>query len=323
MMRYWYLVLAMFFSLVADTSAQAATKLDQPNVAVGIHVNGIRSISYKNNNFTVDFSLWFRWQEPSINPHKTFKLPGAKIESIRYAADTLLYKGGARYAVVDIVATFDTKWDINNFPFDKQVLPIRLEEQESEHDEVLYVVDKDHVKDGGKLDIQGWEVEKTRTFISENRYETNFGDLRVPPGENYHSTQFNHEISIKRKSSLIGMKLLIAPVVAIFLMNVVLRLPSSESSRMSVATAALFALVSSNYIVIGMLPDSEGYSYAEKLITHGLIQSGLYLVGTIASLKHIRASEADVATRIDHQMFYFFTAANFMFIAYTAYALLS
>lgn len=323
MMRRWYLIIAIFFSLIAETSAQAATKLESPNVAVGIHVNGIRSISYKNNTFTVDFSLWFRWQGNDLNPHKSFKLPGAKIESIRYAADTLLYKGGARFAVVDIVATFDTKWDINNFPFDKQVLSIRVEEQEAEHDEVLYIADKENIAKAEKLEIQGWEIKSARSFISENRYETNFGDLRIPPGENYHSTQFNYEMRIVRKSWLIGMKLLIAPIVAIFLMNVVLRLPASESSRMSVATAALFALVSSNYIVIGMLPDSEGYSFAEKLITHGLIQSGLYLVGTIASLKHIRASEADAANRIDHRMFYFFTASNVAFVAYAAYALVA
>lgn len=322
MTRVCVLVLLVFFSLIVETSAQAATKMSQPNVTVGIYVNGIRSISYKNNNFTVDFTMWFRWEDPTLNPHKSFKLPGAKIESLRYAADTQLYRGGLRFAVVDIVATIDTKWDINNFPFDKQVLPIRLEEQESEHDEVLYVADKDNIKEGARLDIQGWEVEKIRTFISENRYDTNFGDLRIPPGENYHSTQFNHEIRLKRKSGLIGMKLLIAPIVAIFLMNIVLRLPASESSRMSVATAALFALVSSNYIVIGMLPDSEGYSYAEKLITHGLIQSGLYLVGTIASLKHIRASETDVANHIDHRMFLFFTVSNAAFAAYTGYALL-
>ena len=111
--------------------------------------------------------------------------------------------------------------------------------------------------------------------------------------------------------------MLIAPLVAIFLMSAILRLPPTEAARMTVMTAALFALVSANYLVTNMLPDSEGFSYAEKLISLGLVECGLYFVETVSALKLTKAGHEDRARTIDKRLFWVLCIVNAAFAAYT------
>lgn len=309
--------LVLFVLLALGHTSYATAKLQEPNVHVGIHINDIRNISFRNDSFVVDATIWFRWKDRQLQPHKTFKLLDAKIDSRKITTDVYLEKEQQRYAVVEFIATVDKKWDIEKFPFDKQVLHIDVEEEELEFDKILYAVDKDNIHPNRKLEIHGWTVDSYKTYISENTYDTNFGDPRLPSDDVYFASEFNQEITIRRASLATGFKLLIAPLVAIFLMSAILRLPPTEAARMTVMTAALFALVSANYLVTNMLPDSDGFSYAEKLISLGLVECGLYFVETVSALKLMKAGQEERAKVQDKSLFWGLTLVNATFAVYT------
>lgn len=300
------------FSFAAIASSNA-----KPNVDVGIYVNNIRAISYKNDSYVADITLWFRWDDPKIHPEKTFKIANAKIDSKKEVFNGLIEGTKTRHAIVDVTATIDTKWDIKNFPFDQQRLTIKVEENEDDDTVKMYRVDSNNITTH-PIEIPGWKITGERSYVTSNHYDTNFGDPSGDPSvsKSFNSTQFNYEIDIKKKSTLIGFKLLIAPIVAILLMSVVLRLPASESPRMGVATTSLFALVSSSYIITGQLPDSEGFSFAEKLITFGLIQCAIYLTETVASLKYAKSDNPEMSQQIDKRLFWFLMLSNLLFMLY-------
>uniref|UniRef100_A0A7C4TGG5 Uncharacterized protein n=1 Tax=candidate division WOR-3 bacterium TaxID=2052148 RepID=A0A7C4TGG5_UNCW3 len=44
----------------------------QEQVYVGVYLNQITSISLKDNQFTADFYIWFRWKDKNINPLESF-----------------------------------------------------------------------------------------------------------------------------------------------------------------------------------------------------------------------------------------------------------
>ena len=310
-------LLFIFFIFFVSQVSSATAKLTTPNVLVGVHVNDIRGISFKNDSFVIDATLWFKWQDRGLQPHKTFKLLNAKIDSKKVTADVFLEKEQTRYAVVELIATVDKKWEIDRFPFDKQVLHIDIEEEELEFDKILYAVDTENMRPNRKLEIHGWQVDNYKTYVSENAYDTNFGDPRLPSNDVYYASEFNQKITIRRASLTTGFKLLIAPLVAIFLMSAILRLPPVEASRMTVMTAALFALVSANYLVTNMLPDSEGFSYAEKLISLGLVECGMYFVETVSAHKLMKAGQEAQARRLDKRLFWGLTLINSLFLVYT------
>ena len=106
-------------------------------------------------------------------------------------------------------------------------------------------------------------------------------------------------------------------------MSAILRLPPTEAARMTVMTAALFALVSANYLVTNMLPDSDGFSYAEKLISLGLMECGLYFVETVSALKLMKAGNDARARVIDRRLFWGLTLVNVAFAVYTLHLLAS
>jgi hypothetical protein len=307
----------LFVVLALSHATHATAKLQQPNVLVGLHINDLRSMSFKNDSFVVDATLWFRWKDKSLNPHKSFKLLDAKIDAKKITTDIYLEDKEVRYAVVELVATVSKKWEISNFPFEKQVLQLSIEEEELEFDKILYGEDQENVHPNTKLEIHGWNVTGYKTYISENTYSTNFGDPRMPVDDVYYASEFNQDITIARASMVTGIKLLIAPLVAMFLMSAILRLPPTEAARMTVTTAALFALVSANYLVANMLPDSEGFSYAEKLITLGLVECGLYFVETVSALKLMKSGKEDLAKASDRRLFWILTLINAVFFAYT------
>lgn len=309
--------LVLTFVCLLAHATHATAKLQEPNVLVGIHINDVRSISFKNDSFVVDATVWFRWKDKALHPHKTFKLLDAKIDSRKVTTDLYLEEQGVRYAAVDLIATVAKKWEIANFPFEKQLLLLSLEEDELEYDKILYGVDTANIHPNTKLEIHGWKVGAYKTYVSENTYSTNFGDPRMPSDDVYYASEFNQEIVIERASVIAGIKLLIAPLVAIFLMSAILRLPPTEAARMTVTTAALFALVSANYLVANMLPDSEGFSYAEKLITLGLVECGLYFVETVSALKLMKSGDETRARLIDKRLFWILSAINLSFFVYT------
>ena len=80
--------LSMWLSL--DTFA----KNHEPSkVYVGVYVEGIRSISYNQESFTGDLTVWFRWKDKDIYPNKTFKLKNAKINSQKAVFSGLVNQG--------------------------------------------------------------------------------------------------------------------------------------------------------------------------------------------------------------------------------------
>jgi hypothetical protein len=257
--------------MMVTSQVLAGTAASKPTVFAGLYVNKISSISVKDESFTADITLWFRWTNPKIDPSKTFKLKDAEIKYQKKVFDGLLDDRKTHYAAVDITAKLPVDFNLNNYPFNKQKLVIQVEENEDEDDVVLYASDDANLSKSIHLFQDGWDVVSSKAFISQNRYSTNFGNTSIPNDSSYQTSQFNYEMTIKKVSLLGGLKVLIAPIVAIFLLSMVLLLPAKDGARFEVGTAAIFTLVATYYVLMDGLPESDEMTFAEKLTLFGLI----------------------------------------------------
>jgi len=84
--RLWPVVLLSIFiflpirnPLWAAESGEEVVK--QETVYAGVYINQIFEVSLKDNRFSVDFYVWFRWLGDDINPLESFEVVNGRIDS--------------------------------------------------------------------------------------------------------------------------------------------------------------------------------------------------------------------------------------------------
>lgn len=306
------LTLCAFLPILA-TAQPASTS---PNVDVGVYINRIDNLSYSKGTFVADMTIWFRWDNPNLHPNKTFAIKGATINSRRDEYDGLIAGTDVRWAAVDVVATIPNKFNVNKFPFDSQRLLIRIEEVEQNTDTVNYRLDTNSIKINPNLDIQGWAVDGDQATITYNTYPTDFGYSFGKTEGAFTSSQFNYELLISHTSPLSGIKLIFAPVVAILILLFTSLLPVSQSARFGAGTTAIFALVSSHYLILNQLPETSHITLAEQIVAFGLLQSLIYFVVTVFSYNAQDRGNTPLHQRIDRCLAIYLAATVLCFAVY-------
>jgi hypothetical protein len=243
-------------------SAPAAVQ----DVWVGAYLIRIHQISIKDNYFTADFYLWFRWKGDDLKPYNTFSLADAREVSKTEAVVNSL-PDGSKYAYVRIVAQVTKFWDLRQYPLDRHDLDLNIEEEENEEDAVHYVADEKNSGAHHELfSMPGWKLVQTSTFAGVGVYRSNFGDISLPEGHESRYSRFTLRASFKRQSDLILLKLLFGVWVGVGIAFVTFFItPDRIDPRFGVGVGAIFAAVASEYIVTQSLPDTNTITLADKL----------------------------------------------------------
>ena len=169
----------------------AAEGKQPEKVFVGAYVNRVFDINLKESRFSVDFYLWFRWTDDSLNPHQTFQFLNGKIdEKQEVRAKTKVE--GANYACVRIVGTVSKFWDLGNFPLDTQNMRFGVEDKQYDSTRMVYVLDKENIGINPKLRFPGWDLDRaaSQAETRDEEYASNYGDTSLPTGAKIKYPQF-------------------------------------------------------------------------------------------------------------------------------------
>ncbi len=176
------------------------------DVTVGIYIDRIHELSLKENYFTADFYVWFRWRNGELAPYKTFSMVDARIES-QTEPITKELPNGEHYAYVRVVARVTKFWDITEYPLDRHDLTIAIEEDASEDHLIRYVADTTNSGADPKIDIPGWTLHRTSSAAGIGEYRCNFGDVSLPTGNESRYGRFAVTMHFSRQGTLYFMKL--------------------------------------------------------------------------------------------------------------------
>lgn len=315
------LLLLLLLAMAWPAQSTTQKSINNSDVDVGIYINRVDSLSYVKGNYVVDMTLWFRWRNPSLHPNKTFTIKGATINNRRDEYDGLMGQSDMHWAGVDIVATVPNKFDIEKFPFDAQKLLIQIEEMEQGAQIVNYRLDETHMRLNPRLQIPGWRVDGDNAFITFNEYPTNFGYNDGKNDAAFVSSQLNYELLLSRISMLSGMKLIFAPMVAILILFFTSLLPTTQSARFGVGTTAIFALVSSHYLILTQLPESNHITIAEQVVLFGLLQALIYFMVTVYSFNVQDKGNSTAHKKVDTALALSLGLADLIFSAYLIYSI--
>ncbi|MCW3084166.1 MAG: hypothetical protein JWP12_1532 [Bacteroidetes bacterium] len=303
--------LLFFLSLFIFHSAFAKEEKHAPDtVTVGVYVNSIHDIDFKDKQYTISLWLWLKYKNPDFDFSRYLEVPMAKtVDKSFYTVDTL--DDGRIYMLMKLECVMKDSWKIQNFPFDRQKLRFSIENSQYDSGDLVFVEDTVG-KHYSKWTSTDWMVIPDSFNITTGikKYETNFGDpaLKMPHSE---FSSYRVQIGIERDSWWLFLKLFMGMYVS-FLLSFLCFFIHRDSidARFNLSVGSLFAVIGNKYVVDASLPESTSYTLVDTL--HGLTLCFIFVAVacSVYALKLSKANKLDEIRRFDKR------AAWMLFLVY-------
>jgi hypothetical protein len=287
---------------VVDSILQHTTALGKDTVKVGIYVTSIYSLGFAENDFGMDYWVWYIYKDSTLHPLETTEIVNSESVSRDFA--TVEIKGNVYWATHKCSAMIKKNWDIGRFPLDGQTLDVELEETDMDTSQLVYVADVANSKIDKSVQLSGWKISDFKLSPSIYTYNTTYGDPTLKGTSSY--ARLSISTKIERESKNIFLKLFLGLYVAFLIALSVFFLDGAEiGARTSLAVGALFASVGNKYIVDSSLPDHSSFTIVDKIhdATFGLIL--ISIVFSIIANGIVRAGDHKKAKRFDMICFFF------------------
>lgn len=302
--------LAVFFSpffLSAQNDSLAVEETPHKDtVKVGIFITSIYSLGFAENNFGIDFWVWYIYKDSTINPLATTEIVNSESRSVDF--ETTEWKGNVIWSTHKCSAIIKKNWDIGRFPLDGQTLDVLLEETDMDTSELVYIADTANSRIDKSVELNGWKVSDFKLFPSVYTYNTTYGDPTLSGNSTY--ARLSISTNIERQSKKIFLKLFLGLYVAFLIALSVFFLDGAEiGARTSLSVGALFASVGNKYIVDSSLPDHSSFTIVDKIhdMTFALIL--ISIVFSIISNGMVRRGKLKKSKMFDLACFFFLMAA--------------
>lgn len=296
-----FFVLLVFGALASPAHAKEGVEepVKQAQVAVGTYINEVYDLSLKDNKFSVDFYIWFRWQGGELKPHDSFEVVNGRTNSKEVIySDTI---EGTNYTVSRVHATITKFWDISRFPMDNHTLSIAVEDSQNEEFKFAYVPDITNSNHNPALEVPGWKVAKNRAQVVPHGYKTNYGDIRLLSNNELVYSRFIFSIDVVRPGYGYFIKLFLSVFIATLIAFLALLIkPTDLDPRFGLGVGAIFAAIASEYVVVSSLPDSNLITLADKLHILAIVFIFLSIFESVISLKLISIGKNEASRRLDH-----------------------
>jgi len=269
-----------------------------PNdVRIGIFINRVDAISFRENQFEVDFYLWFRWNNPEINPPESFEIVNGRISHMVDSGSHDYEEG--RYAALRIQATIIKAFDLYKYPLDAHRLTIEIEDAEEIAD-VSYTVDTASSALSQAFFVPGFVPVDWGFRVVDHDYTTDYGDPDMMGQGVSTYSRFIASVDVERPSSTAALKLYIGVFVAAMIGFMSLAVPPSVTdARFGLGSAALFAAIATQFVIASNLPETAVLTIPDTvcIVTIGYVF--LTLLESAASLRLHRRGNELLARRLD------------------------
>jgi len=296
------LVQALLFALGAYVGVARAEQAPSPNplpVTVGIYLNQIYNVNLKDNQFTVDFYIWFRWPaDKQLKPLESFEIMNGHIESKSSFVDKEIK--GQRYVSARVVAVINKLWDLREYPRDAHTLELQIEDSQADASELVYVPDDANSGASPVIRLPGWELSRVQHKVQFHTYDTNYGDVSLPTGNQSRYSRFLYSIQIGRPGVGGLLKAFLPVLISTFVSFLAFLVrPTNHEARFALGIGALFTVVASEIVVASGLPESDVLTLADKLHLISVTVIFLTLLASAVSLRLYEDERATAGERLD------------------------
>lgn len=218
---------------VSNVSVQPA--ITTPDIVqIGIYVVDFSRVDIGTGTVGVDFYLNLKSDKPvSIND---LELMNGVITSVTTVNDA------PREKVYRIIAVLTAEPDLSRYPFDRHVLPIRIEPKIMNEREMVLVIDPENSGLDPGANIPGWTLSGTRSVITNKSYVTD----EVP----FSRAVFTYGVVRDATSTILKFFLPIMLIIIVSLTTLMMRI----SSRLGINASMFLAAVLIHWRVADAIP---------------------------------------------------------------------
>ena len=295
------LMLAMLGALVFCISGNA--RAVPAEVVVGTYINKVQDLNFRENRYTLDFFIWFRWKAQGAladyKPLDSFEIINGRVDSKTSIVEKKI--GDMNYASARISATIAEAWDLTDFPFDWHRTQVRIEDSALTALDLVFVDDKANSRLGDEIDMAGWRAANFGSDVVRKLYRTNYGDTSLPTDAQSEYSRYMISWDLDRVGWGTAVKLLSTVILATGVAFVSFMVkPSDLDARFGMGVGALFAVAASAFIVSASVPDSASLTVADRL--HMVALAGIFVTLLISAfcLRLEVSGREELAFRIDH-----------------------
>ena len=262
---------AMRASMVGSPTigAGAAAAIPAPGAAsaqvlVGARLNRIADIAPIEGAWTADFTLWFRWDDPALNPGRDFGIVNGQI--VQLDKLTSVVRGATRYEEYRVVARISQPFDALRFPFGEDVVLVRIEDKVHGLDRLRFVADQRN--SAFAPDVKPPNVDLSEPYATVKTHVAGPGSAdpaSASEGERSRS-QFIFGAMLEPKGFSISLRLFQALLVSVAVALLALFIkPVMIDCRFGLPIGAFFASVSNNAVVSSIVPHSAGRTLSDMV----------------------------------------------------------
>ncbi len=277
----------------AERSPPPGHEQDVPvEVRVGVYLDHIPDISLREEHWTADFYVWFRWNGDAANPGETFQVVNGQIESRNKVDEHVA--GADHYVLYRVRAHIAKAFDTTRFPCDDHVLTINLEDTARPSYELHFVPDADSSL-SSRVRVTGYRIYQQGAVVKPHSYRTARGDPDLPPGFKATYSQFTYGVWIARPGFGFYLKVFQAlyAAVGIALLAFCIK-PTDVDPRFGLGVGAFFAAIANTYVASTLLPDAGIMTLTDMVNGVAIVTIFLSLVQSTISLYlyDVRGKEA-------------------------------
>jgi hypothetical protein len=168
-------LLGLFF--FADR-AQAQT--GSTTCRLGVYVTSLYDINTAAGTFRAEFWMWSVCPNAEIKPLDTLEFVNG--QGVQGSLDATLQRGDMWWSTRKFTGVFRDDFQLQNYPFDRQTLTIRLEEAVLDTRDLIYSADAAESRTGPDVRVAGWRLGELTVRSSIASHPTTFGDPSLPGG---------------------------------------------------------------------------------------------------------------------------------------------
>ncbi|MFV8750321.1 hypothetical protein ACNOYE_07205 [Nannocystaceae bacterium ST9] len=286
-------------SAVRAAPAEAETSVEPTRM--GVFVSSLADISETQRRFEIIFWVWLLppASDPTPDPAKTLEIMNAVTTERQHSVTDDTPSG--RYSQVKLRALVRNPLDFTDFPFDRHVLRVVIEDAERDTRTLEFVPDtpadgRAPVVVSQDLDPQDWDIGELTLTATHQSEPTNYGDPTQTTDSVFSRVVLGIEIT--RKHSLrILLTLLLGTFMGVVVAFFAVLLPIQQSPpRYTLLSGALFVCIANRLLVDTRLPPGSSLGLIDLMqlaaILGLLLLTGMSLVLTNWAEKKLSPARA-------------------------------
>lgn len=263
-MRTWKLSLLLL--LVSTFPAQGGQE-----VRTGVYATELYNIDFQHEEFELQFWIWFLHSDQNYRPWLRSEVINAK--SFKVLASNREKVAGKYFDSVKYHALVRMDWNLALYPFDRQTLVVKLEDNQETADALQFVIDRSQSGLNHKALPHGWHLEGVDIRSQDNLYPSTFGDPRRAEHQKPSFSQIQVFYTIKRQGSRLFVTLFLGFFVAwllstlVFTANCFRRILDALSMQelTAISIGALFTAMANIYTLSDNLPYTTDIVLADHM----------------------------------------------------------